>query len=205
MKKQLAKFFVVGMVVFGWTAMSWAVPMLNDDGSGNLIDTLANGSSYGMYINSGSIIGTVQQGNNDGETYNSGDLEAWLETELGYDTSFELSVTDSVNYTDFDGNTGTWEVIPPVEAISFYAVKAGNYFAMYLVNPAEATGSWSTYDIWQMGQDLGLSGTGGNGGLEISHFTGYNPAAPVPEPATVLLLGSGLVGLAAFGRRREKK
>ncbi len=32
-----------------------------------------------------------------------------------------------------------------------------------------------------------------------------NDVSPVPEPATLILLGSGLVGLAAFGRKKFKK
>lgn len=32
-----------------------------------------------------------------------------------------------------------------------------------------------------------------------------NDASPIPEPATILLIGSGLVGLAVIGRKKFKK
>ncbi|MDF1554942.1 MAG: PEP-CTERM sorting domain-containing protein [Deferrisomatales bacterium] len=43
---------------------------------------------------------------------------------------------------------------------------------------------------------------GGLGRLEIASVRGADALTPVPEPSTVLLLGSGVVGLGMMGRKR---
>jgi len=53
-------------------------------------------------------------------------------------------------------------------------------------------GSYWAGTIW-------LSSGGG-----VDNFSFTTNAAPIPEPATMLLLGSGLVGLAGFRRKKNK-
>jgi hypothetical protein len=54
-----------------------------------------------------------------------------------------------------------------------------------------------------------FSGLGEQIGLHWASATCANDyvqgIAPVPEPATMLLLGSGLIGIAAFMRKKVKK
>jgi len=99
-----------------------------------------------------------------------------------------------------------------------------NWYIDYYSHPVDAT--WHTYGGWgytdwivaeldvseYSGQDLTITvlasdcGAGGHGGY--AYFDGFGGEAPtgsptVPEPSTMILLGSGLLAAFAFARRKR--
>lgn len=83
---------------------------------------------------------------------------------------------------------GTWD---------FGEVDTGEY--SYDVNVAFLEDGEFNISLASLGGDFFI----GSSTLTINYET-VNSTAPVPEPATMLLLGSGIIGLAGFGRCRRK-
>lgn len=104
------------------------------------------------------------------------------------------------------------------EGVPYYKTNADNIFAYFLDTPPETEYflfknstyralfkniglmSWAVFDSTDLPEGMNIP----NDDFTISHVTRFDAAAPVPEPATVFLLGSGLLGLGWYGRKRKK-
>ncbi len=188
---------LIGLAVFGYVSSASALTLMTDIVEERAAVSEMNYVGPGGYVNSGDFIAAFE-GNDSNQLP---ELQDWLITYGGYDSSLVLSESFNDEYGDSQATkSGTWDTgsVP----IMFYAVKAADAFAIYSVNPMASSGTWSTYDLWIRG----ANGVGeGAGALVVSHINGYTGSAPVPEPATLLLMGAGLFGLAGMGRKKLKK
>lgn len=109
-------------------------------------------------------------------------------------------VTFQVDFTNADSLNVSWQLVKLV-------VKQGSHNEGIFVTTAlfDATDPIQRAFIPIDQLDAFLADSPGNGGVGVSHFTAFGVAGPpreVPEPATLFLLGLGVVGLGAYGRKQ---
>jgi hypothetical protein len=125
--------------------------------------------------------------------------EAWLTALLGFDPGNYLG-KDEKGWNDgnwTEGTAGVWTYAVLKYGAGWKLGKDYDHMAIY--NEDGGTGV-----------DFGVLGLGDKPTKALSHITYFGttpvpPAYPVPEPATMLLLCSGLVGLAGLSNKKFLK
>lgn len=141
---------------------------------------------------------------NNGDATELAYAESALATTLGYPveltlaTKFESLTLDDWYRVDDSPVLNTWAFELPGEPV-YFMVKIGKGVANShtdLLFENGANMAWAVFSLDTLDlKNIDI--------LAVSHLSEFN-AAPTPEPGTLLLLGGGLLGLAAYGRSRRK-
>ncbi len=199
MKKLLGCFLCVMLLVFGVSVSAVAIPLP---------------VNYYLVGGSGDLPGTASQSHLD-----TWDNVNWLINDFGPSPIPPAplpSLEANLPGVPEDGipspvaSSGSWSSNDGL-SYNYFSLKAGSDtvasgggFALYYILGGASAGVFDTGDaegIFPITSD----GWYNLSGHAISHIRLWNPVPSVPEPATMFLLGTGLIGLALFGRQRFKK
>lgn len=170
------KIAVIAVFIAMTCGTAWAIPMATVGG----IDTFLSATSL----------------------KNSSDaLEmSWAETIVGFDVTLEGKIEGNSGWISVDGTTGVYALALTGNP-AYYLVKTGKNGSGYSPHSVflfenVANLSWAVVDL----NEVGIKEIG-----KVSHTNQFNSGtASVPEPSTILLLGSGLLGLGWYGRKHKK-
>lgn len=160
-------------------------------------------SSSAWSLTVGSIdVGSLDTPMASADLGNSGDgvVLDWVKVVLGTD-----DITLDAKYTDMSwlqtNEAGTYAIDFQTDSPEYFLVKTGNISGSSFTHFLFLNNESFSWGVVNLSAQLGIQSITNVG--KISHVDEFKTAAPVPEPATLLLLGSGLLGLAGF-RKKSK-